>query len=53
MRVLASVEGRNEDNVVPFLKLVFLLALKFPISIINEDQDAGPPISSRQFCFAD
>lgn len=34
---LASVQRRNEDNIISLLKFVFLLAFKFPIGVIDQD----------------
>jgi hypothetical protein len=37
------VKRRNEDNIITRLKLIFFFAFKFPIGIVDEDKNTGPP----------
>lgn len=43
-RVKASsttVQGRDEENVVPLLEFVRLLALELPVRVVNENENSG------------
>lgn len=37
---LSAVQGRDEQDIVPALKLIGLLAFEFPVSIVYKNQDA-------------
>ena len=42
IQISASVQSRDEDDVVAVLKLIFVLAFKLPICVIDQYQDTRP-----------
>lgn len=38
------MESRDKENIVATLQLVRLLALKLPIGVVYQAQDAGSPV---------
>jgi hypothetical protein len=37
------MQRRNEHDVIAFLELVLVLALKFPVRFVDENQNSWPP----------
>lgn len=44
MKRSATVEGRDKQDVVLRLDLIGFLALKFPIGVVNQHENAGPAV---------
>ena len=41
---LTTMESRDKEDIVATLQLVRILALKLPIGVVDQAQDAGSPV---------